>query len=122
MKLERTADDYLADVVKWGEMAVGFCAGVKESEFENNLMLQVAVARCVEIVGEAAHQAVRSAPDIASEHPDFEFRRAYAARNVLAHAYGEIDQEIVWITVMTSIPAIIAVAKRILESRRGLPI
>ena len=119
MKVERTVEDYLDDIVTRGERAIGFCSGMTEAGFLGNLMVQAAVARCIEVVGEAAHQAVRSAPEIAKDNPDFEFRRAYATRNILVHAYGEVQQEIVWRTVSFSIPAIVAVARRILESRRN---
>ena len=65
-------------------------------------MLQSAVERQAEIVGEALKQAVDLDPTLAVHLHDI--RRIIAFRNRLAHGYADIAPEIVWRIASRDVP------------------
>lgn len=54
----REVDDHarLWDIVRWGERLMGIVRGVSWDEYQANLEKQIAVERCIEVIGEAARQ------------------------------------------------------------------
>ena len=65
-------------------------------------MLQLAVQRLLEILGEAFGQAMRNDPWVAESFPD-----AYVIvglRNRIIHGYDQISDEVLWSTVVEDIP------------------
>jgi len=113
----RTADQFLQDVVDWGERAMRHVSNFTRDQFLNEEKTQDAVSRCIEAIGEAANRAIRLDPSIATEFPEFEAEKAYAARNVLSHHYFKVDAQVLWATVQESVPRIVLEAKRILTQR-----
>ena len=79
-----------------------------EGEFLANELVQDAVIRNPEIIGEASRNIERHAPDFISANPELPLQSAYEMRNVLAHAYFEVDLEIVWRTIRKDLPALSA--------------
>ena len=71
--------------------------------FFNNEMLQDAVVRNIEIIGEAASKLSES---FTKSHPDIEWRTIIAARNRLIHAYDTIDYQIVWDVLSADLPVL----------------
>jgi uncharacterized protein with HEPN domain len=74
-------------------------------EYEPNEMLQAAVERKVEIIGEAAR---RVSSEFQAAHPEVPWRAIIAQRHVLAHEYGEIRQEKLWHVASVRVPELIA--------------
>ena len=64
----------------------------------------LAVVRSLEIIGEAARQMPR---DFKSEHPEIPWREVASLRNVIAHEYFGLDNEIIWDAIQTRIPDLI---------------
>ena len=113
----RTAGQFLQDVVDWGERAMRHVSNITRDEFLNEEKTQDAVSRCIEAIREAANRAIRLDPTIATDFPDFEAEKAYAARNVLSHDYFKVDPKVLWATVQESVPRIVSQANRILSQR-----
>jgi uncharacterized protein with HEPN domain len=85
-------------------------------EFLENELVQAAVIREIEIVGEAAK---RLPVDFRNKHPDMPWRKMAGMRDKLVHDYMGVDIDAVWDTVDRDIPqlkkklsAIIAVEER----------
>lgn len=75
-------------------------------------MLQDAVVRNLEIIGEA----VRKLPeDFLEQHPDLPWREIAALRNILAHAYFGLDLEIIWTLAVEETPSLNRRIKSILK-------
>lgn len=71
--------------------------------FFEDLMVQDAVIRNLEVIGEA----VRSLPpELKCRHPQIPWRSITALRNVLIHEYFGVDLEIVWRVVQRRIPTL----------------
>ena len=68
-------------------------------------MLRAAVERQFEIIGEALRRLLADDPPTAariSEHA-----RIIAFRNILAHGYADIDDQIVWGIVESKLPTLL---------------
>jgi uncharacterized protein with HEPN domain len=79
---------------------------VDEVAFLNSTLLQDAVARNFEIIGEASHNIERDFPAFAAQNPDIPLAVAYQMRNVIAHAYFSVDYELVWKTIYKELPTL----------------
>ena len=118
MKIHRTADDFLQDIVDWGERALRHTASVTREQFMTDEKSQDAVSKCIANVGEAANKALKLDPTIKEQFPDFAAEKAYAARNVISHDYFALDAAVIWVTVNQSIPMFVADAARIIATRK----
>ena len=74
--------------------------------FLSNKMVQDAVIRNFEIIGEASRNIERQHPDFAAANQDLPLVAAYEMRNALAHGYFKVDLEIVWKTIHNDLPAL----------------
>jgi uncharacterized protein with HEPN domain len=81
-----------------------FLVGVSRKDFDQNEMLQLALIRLVEIIGEAAS---RITDDYKQQHPQLPWGPMAGMRNRLIHAYFDINDEVLWETLTDSIPALI---------------
>ena len=79
-----------------------------ESSFLEQQMVQDAVIRNFEIIGEAARNIERDSPDFASSHADIPWMLIYTMRNRIAHGYFVVDLEIVWKTIQNDLPELAA--------------
>ena len=64
-------------------------------------MLQDAVVRRIEIIGEAAN---RVSKDFRKEHTNIPWREMVAMRNIIVHEYFGIDLERVWTVAKKNVP------------------
>ena len=68
-------------------------------------MLRAAVERQFEIIGEALRRLAKS--DAATAARISEAERIVAFRNILAHGYADIDDQIVWSLVRSKLPGLL---------------
>ena len=73
--------------------------------------LQLAVERALEIIGEAARLV---SPPFKANHAEIQWKEIIGQRNVLAHEYGEINQERIWLVVTRRIPELIELLEPLL--------
>ena len=85
---------YLWDMLEAASQIALFTKGVSFSKYSRNRLIQSAVERQLEILGEAARRVTVSFQD---EHPEIPWRSIIGLRNLLAHEYGEIKAEQIWI-------------------------
>ena len=67
-------------------------------------MVQDAVIRNFEIIGEASRNIERVDPQFLVSHPELPLSFAYDMRNVLAHGYYKVDLAVVWKTIELDLP------------------
>jgi uncharacterized protein with HEPN domain len=82
-----------------------FTQGVRLHDYETNRMMQLAVEREVEIIGEAARNV---SPAFKEAHPEIPWAGVVAQRHVLAHEYGTIRVDKMWLLVIKHIPDLAA--------------
>ncbi|EQA36709.1 PF01934 family protein [Leptospira inadai serovar Lyme str. 10] len=92
--MQRDFGAYLQDIVDSINEIEKFTAGINsKSIFLNNIEKKRAVERDIEIIGEA----VKKLPDsIRSLHPEIEWKKIAGIRDILAHGYFSIDDDIIW--------------------------
>ena len=91
--------DYLGHIAEAIERIVRYTGGMDEVAVLNNQLVQDAVIRNFEIIGEASHNIEVHFPDFAQAHPELPLAFAYQMRNAVAHGYFKVDLEIVWKTL-----------------------
>ena len=95
---------YLWDMLDAARTALEFTRGMTFREYAEDRKLQLAVERLVEIIGEAARHVSDS---LRSAHPEIPWRRIVGQRHVLAHDYGDIQQERLWVLVTEHLPPLV---------------
>ena len=95
---------YLLDMLQHAE---GVVRAVERHAFDDYAAdedLRLAVERRIEIIGEAAR---RISETFQKAHPEVPWRKIVAQRNILAHKYGEIEDEILWDVATVSVPELL---------------
>lgn len=70
-------------------------------EFLEEYMVQDAVIRQLEVIGEAARNISHEFKDL---HPEIPWQKMIGIRNKIIHAYFEVNNQIVWDTVVNDLP------------------
>jgi uncharacterized protein with HEPN domain len=102
MQLE--AKKYIYDIQQAASLIVQFVAGKTFADYQQDLMLRLAVERARTIIGEALSQLAKLHPALATQFSEYE--RIIAFRNVLIHAYAEIDDRFVWDVIEQKLPVL----------------
>ena len=97
--------EYLGHICTAIERIERYTAEMDQTAFLSNELVQDAVIRNFEIVGEASRNIGKYYPAFAAAHPDVDFSSAYEMRNVLAHGYHQVEPEIVWATIIKILPS-----------------
>ncbi len=96
------------------EEAVEMTHGCTRADLDENRMLNLAVIRLVEIVGDSCSRIPKEFRD---EHPEIPWREISGVRIKLAHAYDSIDFDILWDIVENDLPILIEQLKAIVGER-----
>lgn len=100
--------DYLAHILEAIERVERYTEDMDQLGFSDNPLVQDAVIRNLEIIGEASHNIETRYPDFAAAHPELPLAIAYQMRNAITHGYFKIDLEIVWRTIQRDLPDLYA--------------
>jgi len=94
---------YLEDILESCRKILRYIQGLNFEQFVQDDKTYDAVIRNLEIIGEAA----KSVPEqIRKHHPDIEWRKISGMRDVVAHAYFGVNDEIVWDVLENKIPVL----------------
>jgi len=83
---------------------IEFMEGVPYNLFEKDKKLRYAVERQLIVIGEAAAHVSAVFKEL---HPEIPWNQIIGQRNVLAHEYGEILVERIWLTATKSLPELL---------------
>jgi uncharacterized protein with HEPN domain len=89
-----------------------YVSGIDKPAFLANGMMQDAVVRQIEIIGEAARNI---SDELQKKHPELPWIEMHAIRNKIVHDYLEINTDIIWDTVQNDLPTL----KPLLENLLG---
>ena len=78
-----------------------FTKGISKDKFFKSSLIQSAVIRQIEIIGEAARNLT---PDYKKKHSSIPWRDIVDMRNKLIHEYFGIDKQVVWNTITLDLP------------------
>ena len=105
MQPEKADAAYLWDMLDAAEAVRDFVTGLRFHDYTQSRLVRGAVERHLEIVGEAASKVSKV---FRNAHPEIPWASIVAQRNVLAHEYGEIKQQLMWTVATKRIPELIA--------------
>jgi uncharacterized protein with HEPN domain len=103
---QRRVVDYLAHILQAIERIDRYTEDMDALAFLNNELVQDAVIRNLEIIGEASHNIETHYPVFAAAHPELPLAFAYQMRNAISHGYFKVDFEIVWKTIQRDLPGL----------------
>ncbi len=86
------------------DLIINFTDGKRLVDYQADVLLRSAVERQFEIIGEAFNRLKKVDPGILARISDY--RRIIGFRNMLAHGYDIISDEIVWDIVETKLPGL----------------
>jgi len=87
--------------------------GFTYEEFLSNSLLQDAVIRQLEVMGEAARNL---SADLQNEYPAIPWRQMISLRNRMIHAYFNVNLQIIWEIIQGDIPNLKQDMMRVLET------
>jgi len=92
---------YLNDILECIEKIEKYTKGVSYEKFAKSTLIEDAVIRNLEVIGEA----VKKIPaDVKREYSGIEWKKISGLRDVLIHEYFGINLEIVWDIIVNKIP------------------
>jgi uncharacterized protein with HEPN domain len=97
-------DAYLLDMLLAARKVQQFTQGVTWNQFQGDDLLQNAVMRLIQIVGEAARKV---SPEFKQAHPEIPWPGIVGMRNRLVHDYFRIEPSHVWEVIEKDLPALI---------------
>jgi uncharacterized protein with HEPN domain len=104
MRPEQQDMAFIWDMLEAARDAVMMTKGMNYEQYLADRRTQLAVEREVEIVGEAAR---RVSEHFQSAHPKIPWQKIVAQRHVLAHEYGDIQQDRMWRVAAIHLPELI---------------
>ncbi len=104
MNKARRVPDYIGHILQAMARIERHVTGVDLQGFIASELIQDAVVRNLEIIGEAANNIQRVDPVFTAAHPEVPWAVMYAMRNRLTHGYDTVDLGVVWMVVARDLP------------------
>lgn len=113
MQPDETDAGYLWDMLDAARAVRRFVASLEQEDYLRDEVVQAAVERKIEIIGEAARKV--SGP-FQHAHPEVPWVKIAAQRHVLAHDYGDIQHDRIWQVATVHLPVLISQLEQLLPS------
>lgn len=97
-------DAYLLDMLLAARKVLEFTRDIAWEQFRTDDLVQNAVMRQIQIIGEAARKV---SIECQQDHPDIPWQKIIGMRNKLVHEYFRIIPERVWDVIEKDIPELI---------------
>jgi uncharacterized protein with HEPN domain len=97
-------DAYLLDMLLAGRKAIKFVAGATAESFHTDEILQNAIMRQIQIIGEAARMV---SAEFKQSHPEVPWTEIVGMRNRLVHEYFDIIPGRVWEVLEHHLPPLL---------------
>ncbi len=103
---------YVWDMLEAARQVVEFSKGKPLEDYQKDKMLRLAVERLMEILGQAAKEV---SMEFRNRYSNLPWARIVGLRNVLAHEYGEVKDEKVYLVATRDILPLIEQLQKILQ-------
>ncbi len=111
---KRDPDLALQQILVHAQEAVSIAEGKTRTDLDSDRLLNLALTRLVEIIGEAAN---RISENVRSKYPQIPWQQMIGARNRLIHGYDNVDFDILWTIIQTDLPDLVVQLRKILEEK-----
>ena len=92
--------------------ALALIAGKDKKELQNDRVLELALIRLVEIIGEASAKVT---PATQQKFPSIPWSQIIGMRNRLIHGYASVDLDVLWDTIEVDLPPLVSALEKILS-------
>lgn len=99
--MERDDLAYLEDILAAINRIQEYVSGINKATFQDKTLIQDAVVRQLEIIGEATK---RFSSDIPEANPHVPWKLMAGMRDRLIHGYFDVNIDEVWLTVVRDLP------------------
>jgi uncharacterized protein with HEPN domain len=93
--------------------ARSFIENKSRNSLDSDRQLELALVKCIEIIGEAANKITDESSEGLPQTPR---ANIIGMRNRLIHAYFDINRDILWTTVKKDLPVLIAELEKIVPA------
>ncbi len=107
---------YLDDIREACEKIMRYSQGLDLDQFVQDEKTFDAVVRNLEIIGEAAKHIP---PAVRARYPEVEWNKIASLRDIVAHEYFGLDEDILWDLVQNRIPVLLDRIRQILVAEGG---
>jgi len=97
--------------------AVSLTQGKSRVNIDNDRLLNLALVRLLEIIGEAANQTSK---EERSRYPEIPWSQIVGLRNRLIHGYDAVDFDILWQILTQDLPLLITALEKIVPPEEKL--
>lgn len=116
-KHELRVSDYLEHILDAIQRIERYVEPIRdEREFISAFIVQDAVIRNLEVIGEAANNVREADADYVAQHPSIPWDLIYGMRNRIFHGYFDINLDVVWQTIKDDLPKLRAQIRALLDS------
>lgn len=109
---KRDPEIALQQILSHAREAVEIVQGRNRTDLDQDRMLNLALTRLLEIIGEAANRVPEEVQD---QYPELPWLSMIGLRNRLIHGYDNVDFDILWNIVKRDLPVLIVKLEEILE-------
>jgi uncharacterized protein with HEPN domain len=109
---KRNRDIRLRHMLDHAREAIGLVRDKTRSDLDSDRVLNLALVRLLEIVGEAANRVSKEEQVL---HPEIPWPQIIGLRNRLIHGYDAVDNDILWQILVHDLPALVTALEAILE-------
>jgi uncharacterized protein with HEPN domain len=92
---------YLEHILEAIGKIENFTTKISKFDFDNNVMIQDAVIRNIEIIGEATKKITKQ---FTQSYPEIPWQDMAGMRDKLIHDYLDVDIDVVWKTIEVDLP------------------
>jgi uncharacterized protein with HEPN domain len=105
----------MLQMLDYARKARAMVAGRHREDLDRDEMLQLALTRAMEVIGEAAGRVSETSRN---KHAEIPWRDIVGMRNRLIHGYDAVDLNLLWDTVTADLPPLIEALERILQEKK----
>ncbi|MCY3914972.1 MAG: DUF86 domain-containing protein [Chloroflexi bacterium] len=106
----------LLDMRDAAEKARRIATGRTRADLDSDDMLDLALVKAIEIIGEAANHVSEDTRALA---PDIDWGKIIGMRNRLIHDYTNINLDVLWEVITYQLPPLITALNRLIEAKYG---
>ncbi len=102
---------YVGHMLDMGLQARAILSGKDRADYDQEIVLRLALTHLVQVIGEAAQQVSKEFQDLHSQVP---WREIIGMRHRIVHDYLNVDEDVVWEVVQNDLPLLIYALEKII--------
>jgi uncharacterized protein with HEPN domain len=106
-------DAYLFDILDSARAAMSYASGKTWKQFSADHLLQDAIVRRLEIIGEASSRVSAATQ---KQYPQLPWQEMKGTRNRIIHEYDSIELDIIWDIIQKDLPLLVSELEKIVPA------